>query len=100
MYSAYALYPHTHRVERVGWGQTKIRGRDTRSTFVPNSHFVQAAGISLSHPLNRYMSILNSPIASAVTNMDRITHRKFDAIVPLRYQVHKSSFAHSIRLVP
>eukprot|EP01036_Dinobryon_divergens_P029023 gene29023-38069_t len=52
------------RVERVGWGQTKIRGRDTRSTFVPNSHFVQAA----------------------VTNMDRITHRKFDAIVPLRYQ--------------
>jgi small-conductance mechanosensitive channel len=32
------------RVERVGWGQTKIRGRDTRSTFVPNSHFVQAAG--------------------------------------------------------
>jgi len=52
------------RVERVGWGQTRIRGRDTRPTYVPNSHFVQ----------------------TAVTNMERITHRKFEAIVPLRFQ--------------
>ena len=43
------------RVERVGWGQTRIRGRDTRPTYIPNSHFVQ----------------------TAVTNMERITHRKF-----------------------
>ena len=42
------------RVERVGWGQTRIRGRDTRPTYIPNSQFVQRA----------------------VTNMDRITHRK------------------------
>lgn len=52
------------RVERVGWGQTRIRGRDTRPTYVPNSHFVQ----------------------TAVTNMERITHRKFEAIIPLRFQ--------------
>lgn len=54
------------RVERVGWGQTRIRGRDTRPTYVPNSHFVQAA----------------------VTNMERITHRKFEATIPLRFQDH------------
>ena len=52
------------RVERVGWGQTRIRGRDTRPTYIPNSHFVQ----------------------TAVTNMERITHRKFEAIVPIRFQ--------------
>lgn len=53
------------RVERVGWGQTRIRGRDTRPTYIPNSHFVQ----------------------TAVTNMERITHRKFEATVPVRFQV-------------
>ena len=52
------------RVERVGWGQTRIRGRDTRPTYIPNSHFVQ----------------------TAVTNMDRITHRKYEAKVPVRFQ--------------
>lgn len=52
------------RVERVGWGQTRIRGRDTRPTYIPNSHFVQ----------------------TAVTNMERITHRKFEARVSIRYQ--------------
>ena len=54
----------TGRVERVGWGQTRIRGRDTRPTYIPNSHFVQ----------------------SAVTNMERITHRKFEAKVSVRFQ--------------
>jgi len=54
------------RVERVGWGQTRIRGRDTRPTYVPNSHFVQ----------------------TAVTNMERITHRKFEATIPIRFQDH------------
>jgi MscS family membrane protein len=53
------------RVERVGWAQTRLRGKDTRPTYVPNSHFVQAA----------------------VTNMERITHRKYEATVPLRFQV-------------
>ncbi|KAJ1395552.1 Mechanosensitive ion channel-domain-containing protein, partial [Ochromonadaceae sp. CCMP2298] len=52
------------RVERVGWAQTRLRGKDTRPTYVPNSHFVQAA----------------------VTNMERITHRKYEATVPLRFQ--------------
>ena len=52
------------RVERVGWGQTRIRGRDTRPTYIPNSQFVQ----------------------TAVTNMDRITHRKYEARIPLRFQ--------------
>jgi small-conductance mechanosensitive channel len=52
------------RVERVGWGQTRIRGRDTRPTYIPNSHFVQ----------------------TAVTNMERITHRKFETIFPVRFQ--------------
>ena len=51
------------RVERVGWGQTRIRGRDTRPTYVPNAHFVQ----------------------TAVTNMERITHRRFEATVPIRF---------------
>lgn len=55
----------TGRVERVGWGQTRIRGRDTRPTYVPNAHFAQAA----------------------VTNMERITHRKFETVIPLRFQV-------------
>lgn len=54
------------KVERVGWGQTRIRGRDTRPTYVPNSHFVQ----------------------TPVTNMERITHRKFESIVPIRFQDH------------
>jgi len=52
------------RVERVGWGQTRIRGRDTRPTYIPNSHFVQ----------------------TAVTNMERITHRKMETTFPIRYQ--------------
>lgn len=52
-------------MERVGWGQTRIRGRDTWPTYVPNAHFAQAA----------------------VTNMERITHRKFEAVIPLRFQV-------------
>jgi len=52
------------RVERVGWGQTRIRGRDTRPTYIPNSAFVN----------------------TAVTNMERITHRKFEAVVPIRFQ--------------
>lgn len=52
------------RVERVGWAQTRIRGRDTRPTYIPNSQFVQ----------------------TAVTNMDRITHRKFEAKIPIRFQ--------------
>jgi small-conductance mechanosensitive channel len=53
------------RVERVGWGQTRIRGRDTQPTYVPNSHFAHAA----------------------VTNMERITHRKFETILPIRFEV-------------
>ena len=53
------------RVERIGWAQTRIRGRDTRPTYIPNSHFVQ----------------------SAITNMERITHRQFEATSPLRFQV-------------
>jgi len=59
----------TGRVERVGWGQTRIRGTDTRPTYVPNAQFAQAA----------------------VTNNERITHRKFETIVPLRFQVTKST---------
>lgn len=27
------------RVERVGWYQTRLRGRDTRPTYVPNGMF-------------------------------------------------------------
>ncbi|CAM9747798.1 unnamed protein product, partial [Choristocarpus tenellus] len=50
------------RVERVGWYQTRLRGRDTRPTYVPNSVFVD----------------------SMVTNMDRITHRKFETNFELR----------------
>ncbi len=53
------------RVERVGWGQTRIRGRDTRPTYIPNSHFIQ----------------------TAVTNMERITHRKYETNVKIRHQV-------------
>ncbi len=51
------------RVERVGWYQTRIRGRDTRPTYVPNNVFV----------------------LNAVTNMDRITHRKFEQTFYLPY---------------
>ena len=58
------------RVERVGWGQTRIRGRDTRPTYIPNSHFV----------------------ATAVTNMERITHRKFETVFPIRFQVFDITF--------
>jgi MscS family membrane protein len=54
----------TGRVERVGWGQTRIRGRDTRPTYVPNSQFVQ----------------------TAVTNMERITHRKYETRIALRFE--------------
>ncbi len=52
------------KVERVGWYQTRLRGRDTRPTYVPNSVFVD----------------------TMVTNMDRITHRRFEASFSLRYQ--------------
>lgn len=54
----------TGRVERIGWGQIRLRGNTTRPTYIPNSHFVQAP----------------------VTNMDRITHRKFETRIPLRIQ--------------
>lgn len=53
------------RVERIGWAQTRIRGRDTRPTYIPNSHFIQIP----------------------ITNMERITHRKFETTVPIRIQV-------------
>jgi small-conductance mechanosensitive channel len=56
------------RVERVGWCQTRIRGRDTTPTYIPNSHFIQ----------------------TAVTNMERITHRKYETIIHLRHQVRNS----------
>mmetsp|Transcript_40523 Transcript_40523/g.52161 ORF Transcript_40523/g.52161 Transcript_40523/m.52161 type:complete len:521 (-) Transcript_40523:142-1704(-) len=52
------------KVERVGWYQTRVRGKDTRPTYVPNSIFM----------------------SSMVTNMDRITHRRFVAQVHLRYE--------------
>jgi len=52
------------KVERVGWYQTRIRGKDTRPTYVPNSVF---------------MSIM-------VTNLSRITHRRFVSQVQLRYK--------------
>ncbi|CAM9151039.1 unnamed protein product [Phaeothamnion confervicola] len=55
---------HEGRVERVGWYQTRLRGRDTRPTYVPNGVFVE----------------------SVVTNMDRITHRKFEVEFFLRYE--------------
>ncbi|CAN0137040.1 unnamed protein product [Ectocarpus sp. 12 AP-2014] len=51
------------RVERVGWYQTRLRGRDTRPTYVPNGMFSD----------------------TMVTNMDRITHRKFESSFQLRY---------------
>lgn len=54
----------TGRVERIGWGQIRLRGNTTRPTYIPNSHFVQVP----------------------VTNMDRITHRKFETRIPLRIQ--------------
>ena len=53
------------KVERVGWYQTRLRGKDTRPTYVPNSVFVD----------------------TMVTNMDRITHRRFEATFSLRYLV-------------
>ena len=52
------------KVERVGFYQTRLRGRDTRPTYVPNSVFVD----------------------TMVTNMDRITHRRFETSFTLRYQ--------------
>lgn len=52
------------KVERVGFYQTRLRGRDTRPTYVPNSVFVD----------------------TMVTNMDRITHRRFEASFSLRFQ--------------
>ncbi|CAM9494306.1 unnamed protein product [Scytosiphon promiscuus] len=51
------------RVERVGWYQTRLRGRDTRPTYVPNGMFSD----------------------TMVTNMDRITHRKFESSFQVRY---------------
>lgn len=51
------------RVERVGWYQTRMRGRDTRPTYVPNGMFAD----------------------TMVTNMDRITHRKFESNCQIRY---------------
>jgi hypothetical protein len=53
------------QVERVGWYQTRLRGKDTRPTYVPNSVFVE----------------------TMVTNMDRITHRRFEANFGIRYLV-------------
>jgi small-conductance mechanosensitive channel len=47
------------RVERVGWYQTRLRGRDTRPTYVPNNVFVQ----------------------HLVTNMDRISEPLTAAII-------------------
>ena len=29
--------------KQVGWGQTRIRGKDTRPIYIPNSHFVATA---------------------------------------------------------
>ncbi len=59
----YAGHSVEGRVERVGWYQTRIRGRDTRPTYIPNNVFV----------------------LNAVTNMDRITHRKFEQTFYLPY---------------
>jgi small-conductance mechanosensitive channel len=53
------------RVERIGWGQIRIRGRDARPTYIPNSHFVNMA----------------------VTNVDRVSHRKYEVIIPLKHKV-------------
>ncbi len=53
------------RVESVGWGQTCVRCKDTRPVYVPNSHFV----------------------AASVTNLERITHRKFETTIQLRHEV-------------
>jgi MscS family membrane protein len=44
------------RVERIGWYQTRLRGRDTRPTYVPNNVFVQ----------------------NMATNIDRVTNRLFE----------------------
>ena len=52
------------RVEYVSWGQTQIRGNDTRPTYIPNSHFV------------------NTP----VTNIERISHRKYETKISLSYE--------------
>lgn len=49
----------------MGWYQTRLRGKDTRPTYVPNSVFVD----------------------TMVTNMDRITHRRFETTFYLRFQV-------------
>ena len=52
------------RVEHVSWGQTQIRGNDTRPTYIPNSHFV------------------NTP----VTNIERISHRKYETKISLAFE--------------
>lgn len=76
------------RVERVGWGQTRIRGRDTRPTYVPNRY-----GERIFPYLTRSLFLLYHRIyfshfvQTAVTNMERITHRKFETILPLRFKV-------------
>ena len=51
------------RVEFVSWGQTQIRGNDTRPTYIPNSHFV------------------NTP----VTNIERISHRKYETKISITF---------------
>jgi len=56
------------KVERVGWYQTRVRNRDTRPVYVPNAFFV----------------------STMVTNMDRITHRKFEA----DFMIQLDSFEH------
>mmetsp|Transcript_244 Transcript_244/g.315 ORF Transcript_244/g.315 Transcript_244/m.315 type:complete len:550 (+) Transcript_244:74-1723(+) len=51
-------------VERVGWGQTRLVGKDTTPTYVPNSQFLQ----------------------STVTNIDRNTHYRLQKTFPTRYR--------------
>jgi MscS family membrane protein len=52
------------RVERVGWNQIRLRARDTRAIYIPNSLFVNAA----------------------VTNIERITHRRVEYSIRLRLE--------------
>jgi MscS family membrane protein len=52
------------RVERVGWNQIRLRTKDTRAVYIPNSLFVNAA----------------------VTNIERITHRKVEYIIRIRIE--------------
>jgi small-conductance mechanosensitive channel len=53
------------RVESSGWGHTQICSKDTQITHVPNAHFLQ----------------------TAVTNLDSISHRKFETTVSINHQV-------------